>query len=122
MSQPNEEKWLKQINAQLDNSTEQLDYPTQLKLKQARHRAINQNIRSNKLFRWLKWGLPTMATATVAAILTVNSLMAPNENQVPEPNLFQDLEILAMEEDMELIKQLEFYEWLENNAESELES
>jgi hypothetical protein len=48
--------------------------------------------------------------------------MAPNENQVPEPNLFQDLEILAMEEDMELIKQLEFYEWLENNAESELES
>ena len=122
MSQPNEEKWLKQINAQLDNSTEQLDYPTQLKLKQARHRAINQNIRSNKLFRWLKWGLPTMATATVAAILTVNSLMAPNENQGPEPNLFQDLEILAMEEDMELIKQLEFYEWLENNAESELES
>jgi hypothetical protein len=122
MSQPNEAKWLKQINAQLDNSTEQLDYPTQLKLKQARHRAINQNIRSNKLFRWLKWGLPTMATATVAAILTVNALMAPNENQVPEPNLFQDLEILAMEEDMELIKQLEFYEWLENNAESELES
>ena len=73
MSQPNEAKWLKQINAQLDNSTEQLDYPTQLKLKQARHRAINQNIRSNKLFRWLKWGLPTMATATVAAILTVNA-------------------------------------------------
>lgn len=122
MSQPNDEKWLKQINAQLDNSTEQLDYSTQLKLKQARHSAINQNIRSNKLFRWIKWAVPTMATATLVALLTINALTHSDESQIPEPNLFQDLEILAMEEDMELIKQLEFYEWLENNAESELES
>lgn len=124
MSQKSEEALVAHIKQQLDDSCDSLDYATQLKLKQAREKALSQSAAStSRLKRWQWIGIPSLAATAAVAIITISSVInTPSSGESPESLFFQDLELLAAEEDLELIEELEFYQWLESDASEALES
>jgi hypothetical protein len=115
MSPISDEVLINQIKQQLEDSCESLDYATQLKLKQARDKALSQKPTDSRQVRTWKWvGMPSLAAAAAVAVITFSNLQ-PHNPESPESLIFQDMELLAVEEDLELIQELEFYQWLETN-------
>lgn len=111
------------LSASLDKHSDQLDYTTQLRLKEARQRALSQSIDHNRQKRW--WTLVVPSIATTAAVLyfvTANVFIVSAPPVDDKATLYQDIELLATEEELGLIEQLEFYEWLEKDAADELDS
>ena len=104
--------FIKKIKHHLDEGTEQLDAGIQSKLTRMRHEALDAGERRG-LFAgfglWdpaLRWpGLATAGAATLAVFLYF---------QTPagiQPD-FEDIELLASEDTLELYEELEFYTWL----------
>ncbi len=123
MSQQSEEALVAHVKQRLDDSCDSLDYATQLKLKQAREKALSQKTASRQRRKRWQWiGIPSLAATAAVAVITVSSLMHSPRSTESESLFFQDLELLAVEEDMELIEELEFYQWLESDASEALES
>ena len=120
------EKVVKEVvKEQLDQSIESLDYSTQLKLQQAREAALNQGATKQGLrrinWRSFKWGMPPIAVAATVAAITITQMSGP-QPEVFEPIWLEDIELLAADEELEFIEDLEFYEWLEQDAQNTLES
>jgi hypothetical protein len=106
---------INQIKHQLDESCESIDYSTQLKLKQARQAALSQTgVKTSPKRFWQIFRVPALATAAAIALVTFVSVRFHYQEDT-ESLIFQDLELLAVEEDLELIQELEFYQWLEAN-------
>jgi hypothetical protein len=109
------EEWSKRT---FDRSTQEIDAATRSRLTQARVRALEE-LASGKRFAWT-WRasmLPAGAAAT-AAIAAWLVLMHGNVGSPPQlVNNFGDLEMLLGEEELEMIEELDFYAWLEEQPE-----
>jgi len=105
------------ISDLLDRSAEQLDQDTLTALSQARAQAVQTardaaDRKAGKKPVWQGWLWPTGGLATaMAAVLAVIMLSSGPVNlsgELGEP----ELEILASNDTLEMIEDLEFYQWL----------
>lgn len=101
-----------------DESVSALDAHTRSKLTQARYRALEELDKTAPAWtsRWLPAG------AVAAGLLAVMVLWQGSPPGVPDAGNFNvaaatDLEILMGSEELEMIEELEFYAWLDEQAE-----
>lgn len=93
-----------------------LDGATRSRLAQARARAL-ESARQRRPFVPGRWWLPAgaVAAAVLAAVLVLEAPQAPAP--AVELTALGDLDILLGDEDLELLEELEFYAWLEEQPE-----
>ncbi|HEY5682712.1 MAG TPA: DUF3619 family protein [Sulfuricaulis sp.] len=111
-----EDKFLMRAKAALSEAEKNLDTSTLTRLRAARRIAIEEGLRSpaKSLPGWL---LPVGGLATAGIALTVASLLwfsAPN-GQLLQAGV-GDIDLLAGKENPDFFVELEFYEWLEHQA------
>jgi hypothetical protein len=101
-----------------DESVAALDGETRSKLTQARYRAL-QELEPGRQSSWGRSWLPAGAAAAVAVLAV--TLWQGQVEQVDEAGFdvaaVTDLEILLGEEELDMIEELEFYAWLEEQVE-----
>jgi hypothetical protein len=101
-----------QIKKSLDQLAENLDEDTLNQLNRARQKAISINSKP-KWYQNISW--PMLGPAFVAAVLVV-VLLVSNQSQIikpPSDSFLDDLDLLANEVDTDLLEDLEFIAWLE---------
>jgi hypothetical protein len=115
------ESYLERRAKQLfDASVADLDGPTRAKLAQARNHALERGLRGPSLMptflapRWVT-ALSAAALAVVAVLVVWRGGGVP-EQQVEMATL-SDLELLLAEDEFEMLEELEFYAWLEEQGE-----
>ncbi len=101
-----------------EQSVAALDGQTRSKLTQARYRAL-EKLAAKPQGIWSRSWLPAGAVAAVAlmSLMLWQGQMAPVADGGFDVAAATDLEILLGEEELELIEELEFYAWLEEQAE-----
>jgi len=109
----------------LDESLDQLDSSTQLRLQTIRREAIKQcedkqdSGKTNHNRQWSSWVLPASGFASIALVmvLTIGLWQQTGTEQNILANL-EDMSLLTASDDLELYEELEFYQWLavEQNA------
>jgi hypothetical protein len=105
MSSDQETEFVGRLRQQLDRHADQLDEVTASRLRAARRRALEANTR--RAFRWL----PVSGVAAAAAALLAVLVWQQHSGDLAAVQ--EDWDILAAGEELELIEELEFYDWLE---------
>lgn len=106
--------------AAFDASVDALDAATRSRLTRARVRALETLSAPRASKRHVRWLVPAGAAAA-AAFAAWLVLVSPRE-RAAEPlqaAALSDLEVLLAEEALEMIEELEFYAWLEEQPEFE---
>jgi hypothetical protein len=100
-----------------DASVDALDAATRSRLTQARARALEELAGRRGLSWSPRWLVPAGAAAA-AALAAWLVLVGPEPADEPlQAADFGDLELLLAEEDLEMIEELDFYAWLEEQPE-----
>lgn len=113
---PNEDKMLASIRLHLDSTVNAMDAHTASRLNRARQQALDQGLAQAGQLRWLR---PMLALASCAAvILALGLTLRTPEVTAPVTNIqdADDFELLAGSEELEMIENLEFYAWLEQQS------
>lgn len=104
------------IKNSLDRSVEELDSDVTRRLRLIRHQALQQA--TNPVF---SWKLPAAALASLS-VMVIAVLLAMQNNQDIMPEILAEniepVDVMVMNENMELLEELEFMQWLELNSES----
>ncbi|MEW8336827.1 MAG: DUF3619 family protein [Candidatus Thiodiazotropha sp.] len=101
-----EQQFLAGVKQRLDDHANDVDRLTAARLQAARKTALEGKSRSA-----LGW-LPVTGSATAATLLLALALWYQT-GSAPAPQFSEDWELLASSEELELIEELEFYNWLE---------
>jgi hypothetical protein len=103
----------------LDESVEHLDASTRSKLTQARYAAVAAA--GTKRRRW-QWLVPagSLATAAAVAVLVIAS-RAPIQGHETGGSL-EDLEIVAQDENMDMLQDVDFYAWIDTDEQAAKDS
>lgn len=97
----------------LEDSVAGLDAHTRSKLTQARYAALAQ-VGGSRSRRW-QWLVPAGSLATAAAVAVV-VLVSRGPAPKHEPSApFEDLEIVAQEENMDMLQDVDFYAWVDTD-------
>lgn len=111
-----EDKFIKQVCSSLDFRLSSMDETVISDLKRARLHALSSKTREPADWRWL----PVASLASVAAmcmLVVLLHVVTPQHDHSTTNS--SDIDLLLSQEDFELLDQLEFYRWLENeNTES----
>lgn len=100
-----------------DKSAENLDGETRSRLNKGRHLAMEAlNAGGVKFGRWTQW-VPATGVVAAAAIAVVVWNSSPEVSGVSYQPPVSDFEILLNEDDFDMLENLEFYSWLEFDAE-----
>ena len=101
-----------------DQSVAALDGETRSKLTQARYRALEE-LAGRPRSVWSRSWLPAGAAAAVAVLSVTfwQGQMATVGDGAFDVAAVTDLEILLGEEELDMIEELEFYAWLDEQAE-----
>ena len=91
-----------------DESVESLDAPTLSKLNQGRHAALAELHGRRAL--WHRWA--PLAGVTAAVIVGLMLAIPQSSLEVPA----SDMDILLGEESIEMLEDLEFYAWIDTQA------
>ena len=110
MSRDREEAFVQQARKQLDRHADQLDELTVARLRAARKAALDSPARLS--FTWL----PLTGLAGVAAALLAVVIWYRQPDDIPLTG--DDWDVLAASDELELIEDLEFYDWLESTQSS----
>ncbi|GAB4508835.1 MAG: hypothetical protein Tsb0026_08060 [Sulfuricaulis sp.] len=113
-----EDKFLQDAKRALDAAEKNLDAGTVARLRAARRQAIEQGLHYPARAR-PGWLLPVSGFATAGIALAVAGLLwfsAPNGNFMQAS--MGDIELLVADEHPDFFTELEFYEWLEGNADA----
>lgn len=105
-----------------DQSVEGLDAETRSRLNRGRHEALAQLRPGASYGQWLQWNQRSLPAAGVAAAAVVAVLIWTGRTSVDDltpPATASDLEILLAEDSFEMLQELEFYSWI--NFEAELD-
>jgi hypothetical protein len=112
MSKHNEDELKANIKQTLDESVEALDANTLSMIRQIRAQAVDK-AKAHHHVNWLGVMSGALATACVMVFAVMILLKSPTPMQtVP----VEDLELISSSENLELFEDLEFYEWLEEDA------
>lgn len=110
--------WLTRIHSELDADARALDAATLSRLNRSRQAALSELSR-RPLLRW-----PTLALATalsVALAVFVLPGLRPDRSTLPTPmaataSSAEDFDLLASDDNLALVSDLEFYAWLDSQA------
>lgn len=92
-----------------DNSVDELDAATLSRLNRARQAALESS--SHRLPALIRWApIGGLATAAAVALLLVQS---PTTIQPPADAGIVDVEILLSEDNLDMLEDLEFYDWID---------
>ena len=98
-----------------DQSVQRLDGQTQSRLNRGRHAALAKLQPCQR--QWLQWAPAAgVAAAAVVAVVILNG-RAPVDELTPLPTA-NDFEILLNEESFEMLEELEFYSWMDLEADT----
>ena len=103
-----------------ERSVADLDGATRSKLTQARHRALHELQQPSIARQWLAWSPQAAAAALVVASVGAGWLVMQNGTDVgpvATVEVVSDFELLLGEEELDLIEELEFYAWLDEQPE-----
>lgn len=121
MNRQDEPRWLEAVREQLDTDAAGYDAATLSRLNRARQAALDAGLRAQKR-PWWHWSLVAVASSAAAVLAVALTLRTPETDAPPvapvamEQSEVDDLELLAAGEDLELIENLEFYAWLEQQS------
>ena len=104
----NEQKWLEKARDVLESNIGRIDAETQSKLTRIRNQALEHKAGRKPYL----YGLPVAALATACLVLAIVVNMPEQQSQQEE--LLDDLDLITTSESLDLIEELEFYEWLED--------
>lgn len=111
MSKHNENKLNTSIRQSLDESVDALDANTLSKIRQVRAQAVEKA--ETRHVNWLGVMSGALATACVMVFAIMILLNSPGTMEaVP----VDDIELISSSDNLELFEDLEFYEWLEDDA------
>lgn len=100
-----------------DQNVEQIPRDIRTKLAQARARALDE-MDAPRRRHWKAWGSATTAVAAgAAAVAIVMSRPQRDADQLQNAASLEDLELLATTEEFEMMDELEFYAWVEDQSE-----
>ena len=101
-----------------DESVAALDGETRSKLTQARYRALEE-LADRRQPVWSRSWLPAGAAAAVAVLglMLWQGQVGPVDEGSFDVAAVTDLEILLGEEELDMVEELEFYAWLDEQAE-----
>lgn len=91
-----------------DDSVDELDAATLSRLNRGRHEALARAGGRRPLMRWAPAG--GLATAAIVAVVMVQS---PGVVETPPGSTAADFEILLSEDSLDMLEELEFYDWLD---------
>ncbi|MFQ6006007.1 MAG: hypothetical protein ACE5OQ_10935 [Woeseia sp.] len=98
-----------------DRSVQGLDAETQSRLNRGRHEALEQLRPGVDSMQWLRWtSAAGVAAAAVVAVMILSS--RPPVDDLAPPGELSDFEILMTEESLEMLEELEFYSWIDLEA------
>jgi len=115
-----EDKFLNAAKRALDTAEKNLAPGTVARLRAARRQALEGNARRSLRPAWL---LPAGALATAAVVATVAALLwfsapsGPSGNNLLQANV-DDLGLLTAPESPDFFADLEFYDWLDKDADA----
>ncbi len=99
-----------------DESVQGLDAEAQSRLTRARHEALAHAGSGVSHSQWLRWAPVTgIAAAAVVAVVLVTG--RPPIDELTPPATVSDFEILLDQESFEMLEELEFYGWIDLEAE-----
>ena len=104
------EQFLKQIRQQLDESENRLDATTRSRLTQIRSAALDSATQPKAKGLW---PVPAMALSAAAIVAVVSVSLSVNTVTVQNSSL-DDLSLLTINDSFELLNDVEFYQWLED--------
>ena len=104
----NDSNWLEPVSAELRRSVDTIDTATSARLARIRQQALTRA----PVRKLARYALPVGLLATACMVLAfVMTLRQPQ----PTPNeMLDNLDLITASESLELIEDLEFYEWLED--------
>ncbi len=101
---------VQKIKHTLDQQT--LDADTTRQLAQARAKALQQN----QSFWRMSYAIPAMVMASLVAIVVIINQQLPIESPTYSPDSIDSFELLSSTDELEMIENLEFYVWLDEQA------
>lgn len=102
-----------------DEHVASLDAHTRSRLNQARQAALDA-ARSKKRVAMPRWLMPAGSVAAMAMIATVtlqylHSGMPVGANKPVVTSAMEDMDIIASKDDLDLLQNVDFYEWMDSN-------
>ena len=113
-AKPEEEAFVTKAKELFDESVRGLDATTQSRLNRSRHEALAQLQPGNT--QWLRWA-PAAGVAAAAVVAVVVLTGRPPADDLTPPATASDFEILLNEDSFEMLEELEFYSWIDLDAE-----
>ncbi len=111
MNKHDKDKLAVNIKQTLDDSVDSLDAQTLSRIRQVRSRAIEQT--EDRSLNWFGLMSGALATACVMVFAIMILLNSPDTSQMTP---IDDLDLISSSDNLELYEDLEFYEWLEDEA------
>ena len=108
--------FMHQLQDTLQNSDEGIDELTSARLAAARKRALD----AMPLAKPFPWAIPVSAVAAIMLVFTSLLLVHDTGNKPADSDIavLEELDILENNVSFELMEDLEFYEWLDSQAET----
>jgi hypothetical protein len=110
MDDRGDEVFVRRIKAALDEGNEHLDARVRSRLRQARSAALAQVHPRPRL--WSRQWVPALGVAAAAVLAVLVWPHAPSSLQ-PQDEALNDLEIVLAGENLDLLENLDFYEWVD---------
>jgi hypothetical protein len=114
MNTPDDDKrFTESARVLFDDSVDKLDAATLSKLNQGRQAALAEAAATGSARQWQRW-MPATGVAA-AALLAVVVLRGPAPVDIPDTEnpTVTDFEILMGDDALEMIEELEFYNWID---------
>jgi hypothetical protein len=110
-----DEAFVRRAKAVLDEGNAHLDARVRSRLTQARHAALAQAGARPSL--WLRPWAPAVGVAAAVALAVLVWPGAQRQSELPPDEALNDLEIVLEGENLDLLEDLDFYEWVDADAE-----
>ena len=118
MSNTDDDRFVEKAKSLFDQSADGLDGATRSRLNQGRQEALTElQSRATRFGQWTRW-VPAGAVAAVAAVAVVLWNGNPEVDSLATAAI-SDFEILLDDDSFEMLQELEFYSWLDIEAEFE---
>ena len=119
-NQAGDDLFIQKARAMFDDSVDGLDGQAQSRLNKSRQAALAElDSGTLSLGRWTQWA-PAAGAAAVAVVAVVMLNGNPSVEQVISPTASQpasDFELLMAEDSFDMLQNLEFYSWIDIDAE-----
>jgi len=113
-----ERAFLEKLRTRLDAGLEELDPAVIARLRESRRLALAEEHKGGCGWFSLPRLLPVGAFATLAVVALTASLWFPMRRHTLANRTTEEIEVLMVQGNLDMYRDLEFYEWLAQNSET----